>query len=271
MVKEVLKRLNKAGLSINAKKSQWHSFKFEFLGYIISKNSITMSTEKVQAVKDWPTPKIVKNIQEFLRFANFYRRFIENFAKVTQPLTELTKGKTPWVWYRRWQEAFDELKRRFCKAPVLAHFHSEKETISETDTSDYAYGSALSQTQEVNSCLGAGVKKTRVHPVAYLSKQFNPAEINYDIHDKEMLAIGRSFYAWETLLKSCQKQITVWTDHKNLEYFNSTKSLTRSQARWAKFLSEFDFIVNYRPREKNGKPDALSRREDHRPKEGSEA
>ena len=72
-------------------------------------------------------------------------------------------------------------------------------------------------------------------------------------------------------MKSCQKQITVWTDNKNLEYLNSTKSLTRRQVGWAEFLLEFDFIVNYRPGEKNGKPDALSRREDHRPKEGSEA
>ena len=98
LVKEVLKRLDKAGLSINAKKSQWHSSKVEFLGYIISKDGITMNTEKVQAVKDWPTLKTVNNIQEFLGFANFYRRFIENFAKVAQPLIELTKGKTPWVW-----------------------------------------------------------------------------------------------------------------------------------------------------------------------------
>ena len=109
----------------------------------------------------------------------------------------------------------------------------------ERNASDYAYGSVLIQMQEVNSCPGAGVKtqennscpgagvkKTRAHPVAYLSKQFNPSKIYYDIHDKEMLVIARSFYAWETLLKSCQKQITVWTDHKNLEYFNSTKSLT---------------------------------------------
>ena len=72
-------------------------------------------------------------------------------------------------------------------------------------------------------------------------------------------------------MKSCQKQIMVWTDHKNLEYFNGTKSLTRRQARWAEFLSEFNFIINYRPREKNGKLDALSRYEDHCPKEGSEA
>src|SRR5258705_2913411 len=266
LVKEVLRRLDKAGLSINAKKSQWHASKIEFLGYIISAEGITMSPEKVQAVKEWPTPRKVKNVQEFLGFANFYRRFIDNFARIAQPLTELTKNNTPWVWNRRRQEAFNELKRRFCEAPVLDHFHSEKDTILETDASDYAYGSVLSQLQEDTT-----KQKTRTHPVAYLSKQFNPAEINYDIHDKEMLAIVRSFHAWETLLKSCQKQITVWTDHKNLEYFNSTKSLTRRQARWAEFLSEFDFIVNYRPGEKNGKPDALSRREDHRPKEGSEA
>ena len=81
--------------------------------------------------------------------------------------------------------------------------------------------------QENNSRPGTGVKKTRVHVVVYLLKQFNPTEINYDIYDKEMLAIVRSFHAWEILLNSCQKQITVWTDHKNLEYFNSTKSLTR--------------------------------------------
>ena len=101
LVKEVLKRLDKAGLSINAKKSQWHSSKVEFLGYIIFETGIIMSIEKVQAVKDWPIPKTVKNIQEFLGFANFCRRFIENFAKVAQPLRELTKGKTPWVWDRR--------------------------------------------------------------------------------------------------------------------------------------------------------------------------
>ena len=98
--------------------------------------------------------------------------------------------------------------------------------------------------QEVVSCLGVGVKKTRAHPVEYLSKQFNLAEINYDIHDKEMLAIVRSFHAWETLLKSCQKQIMVWIDYKNLECFNSTKSFTRRQVRWAEFLLEFDFIIH---------------------------
>src|SRR5258706_14602223 len=91
LVKEVLRRLDQAGFSINVKKSQWHASKVEFLGYIISAEGITISSEKVQAVKEWPTPKKVKNVQELLGFTNFYRRFIENFARIPQPLTELTK------------------------------------------------------------------------------------------------------------------------------------------------------------------------------------
>ena len=94
IVKEVLRRLDKAGLSINVKKSQWHTSKVVFLGYIISENGITISAEKVQGIKDWPTPKIMKNVQEFLGFANFYRRFIENFVKIAQLFMESTKNKT---------------------------------------------------------------------------------------------------------------------------------------------------------------------------------
>ena len=97
MVKEVLKRLDKASLSINIKKSQWYSSKVEFSGYIMSKDGITMSIENLQVVKDWLTLKTVNNIQELLGFAKFYRRFIENFVKVAQSLTELTKDKTLWV------------------------------------------------------------------------------------------------------------------------------------------------------------------------------
>jgi len=94
--------------------------------------------------------------------------------------------------------------------------------------------------------------------------------MNYDIHDKEITAIVQAFKEWEPLLKSCQQQIIVWTDHKNLEYFTTTKTLMRRQARWAEFVAEFDFIVKYRPGEKNGKPDALSRHWDHRPEGRSE-
>ena len=95
LVKEVLKRLDKAGLSINAKKSHWHKTEVDFLGYIVSAEGIKMSPKKVQAIQEWPVPKKIKHVQEFLGFANFYRRFIENFAAIARPLTDLTKISTP--------------------------------------------------------------------------------------------------------------------------------------------------------------------------------
>ena len=94
MVKEVPRRLDRAGLSINAKKRQWHSSKVEFLEYIIFEEGSTISVEKVQVVKHWSTTKTGKNICEFLGFTNFYRRFIKNFARIAQPLMELTKSRT---------------------------------------------------------------------------------------------------------------------------------------------------------------------------------
>ena len=94
--------------------------------------------------------------------------------------------------------------------------------------------------------------------------------MNYDIHDKEMVAIVLAFQEWEVQLKSCQLQVIVWTDHKNLEYFTTSKVLSRRQARWSERLSESNFVVKYRPGDKNGKPDALSRRWDLRPEAGSE-
>jgi hypothetical protein len=130
------------------------------------------------------------------------------------------------------------------------HFHPEKPTVVETDASDFALGAVLSQIQQTK----------RLHPVAYQSRKFKPAEINYDVHDKEMLAIVMAFKEWEHMLKSVAGEIPVYTDHKNLEYFATSKVLTRHQARWSEHLAEFNFKVIYRPGEKNTKADVLSRR-----------
>jgi hypothetical protein len=132
--------------------------------------------------------------------------------------------------------------------------------VVETDASDYALGAVMSHIED----------DTRLHPVAFYSRKFKPAEINYDIHDKEMLAIVAALKEWEHMLKSCQDKFMVYTDHKKLEYLASPKVLTRCQARWAEFLSEFWFKVIYRPGHLNTKADVLSRRRDYTDKEGSE-
>ena len=124
--------------------------------------------------------------------------------------------------------------------------------------SDFALGAILSQLCE----------DIRWHPIAFHSRNFQPAEVNYDVPDEEMTAIVAAFKEWEHLPMSVHDEITVFSDHKNLEYFNSTKVLNRSQHRWAEFLQPFRFKVVYREGRLNEKADTLSRRRDYRPEEG---
>jgi len=245
-------------LEINLQKSTLHVDSMEFLVYGITLDGIRITERKIEEVKNWPVPRKVKDIQEFLSFENFYRRFIKGFSNVAYQLTELMRKGQNWNWTSKCREAFEELKTRFSTAFILSHFQSKHETIVETNASDYAIGAVLSQR----------TTDSKVYPCAFLARKF--AEMNYDIYDKEMAAIVQAFKEWEPLLKGCRWQITVWTDYKNLKYFRTTKTLTRRQARWAEFIAEFDFVVKYGSGDKNRKPDALSRCWDHRPKEGSE-
>jgi hypothetical protein len=258
IVKDVLSRLQLHGLAVEIDKCEFHVPQVEFLGYMISTKGFAMSDKKIQSVQDWEQPKSVKEVQSFLGFANFYRRFIENFSKICKPLTSATAGgKTSVTWTPECESAFTELKAMFTSAPILAHFDSTLPTVLETDASDFAVGAVLSQ-----------LHGKRLHPVAFHSRKMDKAEINYDIHDKEMLAIVAAFKEWSRYLESVSGTIMVYTDHKNLEYFCTTKVLNRRQARWAQELANYEFKIVYRPGSKNGKPDALSRRSEYRPRRG---
>jgi hypothetical protein len=146
----------------------------------------------------------------------------------------------------------------FTSAPVLAHFDPARPVIVETDVLDFMLGAVLSQHDDEN----------RLYPVAFHSRKFSPAEINYEIHDKELLAVVDSFKHWRRYLEGAIHQVQVFSDHQNLEYFTTTKVLNRRQARWAQELAGIDFKIYYRPGVKNGKPDALSRRPEYRPEKG---
>ena len=144
LVQEVLSRLDKAGLGVNLKKSSFHIKKVEYLGYIISGYGIKMSGSKVEEVRNWETLRKVKDVQEFLGFANFYRQFIREFAKLAVPLTTLTRKDQPWSWTPHCQKVFDALKQAFTFAHILAHLDSSLQSIVETDASDYAIGAVYS-------------------------------------------------------------------------------------------------------------------------------
>jgi hypothetical protein len=259
IVKEVLQRLRVNRLAISADKCAWRQSEVEFLGYVIGREGIKMSEEKVKGVLEWRSPASLVETQAFLGFANFYRRFIKDYSRVARPITELTKKSAKdWKWTPEAEQAFTELKNRFTSAPILAHFDPEQPVIVETDASDFALGSILSQRN----------KENRLHPVAFHSRKFTSAEINYEIHDKELLAIVDSFKHWRRYLEGAAHQVQVFSDHQNLEYFTTTKVLNRRQARWAQELAGIDFKIYYRPGSKNGKPDALSRRSEYRPEKG---
>ena len=262
IVKEVLRRLDKHDLAINPEKCEWAVERVEFLGYIVSAEGLEMAEDKVRTVQEWASPRSLRDVQQFLGFANFYRRFIEGFSKVAKPLTESTKGKRlEWNWTNQCEQAFQELKKRFTTAPILAHFDPNVEAIVETDASDFALGGVLSQRKQETG---------KLHPIAFHSRKFSPAEINYEIHDKELLAVVDCFKVWRRYLEGAMNTVQVFSDHQNLEYFSTTKVLNRRQARWAMELAGIDFKIYYRPGSKNGKPDALSRRPEYRPQKGGD-
>ena len=154
--------------------------------YIISEQGIDMSEKKVEEVMNWAVLRKVKDVQEFLRFANFCRRFIQGFAQIAVPLTALTCKDEPWSLTPRCQKAFNMLKQRYTAAPIFAHSDATLPSIIETDASDYAVVATHSETQ----------KNGPIHPVAFPSRKFSPAEMNYDIYDKELVAIVLGFQEW---------------------------------------------------------------------------
>ena len=150
-----------------------------FLGYIISVENITMNLEKVSAVISWLTPQSALDIQTFLSLANFYRQFIKDFSKIITSITKLLQKNIQFHWNAAADKAFKTLKKAFTTAPILKHFNYSRLAVVEADVSDFAQGGVLSQHSD------DGV----LHSVAFHSWKFDPVEQNYEIYDKEMLAI----------------------------------------------------------------------------------
>jgi hypothetical protein len=263
-VLKVLRRLKERNLQLDIDKCEFDVKEVKYLGLIITTEGIRMDPEKVAVIRDWQTPKSAKDVLAFTGFTGFYRRFIPRFSDLVRPLRECVRGEqflsksgkrrvryAPFVWTVEHEKAFQDLKRAFETDTLLAHFDPDKETWVETDASDFVTAGVISQMHD-------GV----LRPVAFFSKKMNPAECNYMIYDKELLAIIRSFETWKPELTSVapENPVKVYTDHRNLEHFMTTKQLNRRQARWAEFLSEFNFKIMYRPGKDGQKPDILTRR-----------
>ncbi len=173
------------------------------------KDHVAMDPVKVQGVTDWPQPVKVKDVQSFIGFVNFYQRFIHNFSKIACPLHALTHKLKDWSWGAAKQQAFDALKSAVTSALTLTFLSKSGPFCLECDASNFTMGAILSQQQE----------DELFHPIGFMSKSFLDMEQNYQIHDKEMLAIMCVLEEWRHFLEGSNQKFKIHMDHKNLSYF----------------------------------------------------
>lgn len=164
------------------------------------------------------------------------------------------------MWLKEHQNSFELLKERFITAPVLALYDPDNQTVVEADCSGYVLGACLSQFD----------RHKILRPVAYYSRKLSPAECNYEIHDKELLAVISALEVWRGELVGLKESFVVLSDHKNLQYFMTNRKLSERQVRWSQILSQFNFELRFRAGKSSARPDALSRREQDMPLEAND-
>jgi hypothetical protein len=211
-----------------------------------------MDPVKVKGIMDWPTPTNLKKLCSFLGFGNYYKDFIADYSWLTRPLHDLTKHDTPWHWEDTQDLAFRTLKKEFTSYPVLRNPDPTKRYILDTGASQFAVGATLAQDFSDGW-----------HPIAYFSKLLLPVERNYNIYDRELLAIIYAVKAYRHFLLGAQQKFLIRSDHENLKYFKSPQKISARQARWHKFLQDYNFELIHFPSKSNTIADLLSRRKDH--------
>ena len=250
-VAHTLSKLMANDLYLKPEKCAFHKHEVEYLGVIVGNGQVKMDPVKVKGLTDWPQPTKVKELRSFLGFGNYYKDFIPNYSQIARPLHDLTRKAQEWTWGLKQNAAFNALKTLFTSYPVLRNADQNKRFILTCDASAYAVGATLQQ----------DFKDGR-HPVAYFSKSLLPAERNYDIFDRELLAIIYAIKAFRYLLLGTPQKFLVQSDHNNLKYFRSPQKITARQARWMAFLEDYDFELEHLPGCTNTVADLLSRRSD---------
>ena len=251
MVTKVLSILKDNDLFLNPEKCHFHKKEVEYLGVLVGNGQVKMDPIKVKGLTDWPTPTTVKELRSFLGFGNYYKDFIVDYSKIARPLHELTRKNTQWNWGITQNTAFTTLKDKFTSYPVLRNPDPTKRYIVDTDASAFALGATISQ----------DFKDGR-HPIAYFSKSLLPAERNYNIYDRELLATVAALRAFRHLLLGAQQKFLIRSDHNNLKYFKSPQKISARQARWYELLQDYNFELEHFPGKSNTIADLLSRRKD---------
>ena len=242
-------------LYANLQKCIFGAREIPVLGCFVGVNGVRADPEKLRAVAEWPTPTSVKELRKFLGLANYLHKYSKNYADLVRPLSSLLKKSTEWQWHDMHRDAFNAIKRSLQEAPVLALPDDSKPFSVVCDASDFAIGCALMQT-DVD-----GVERI----ISYQSRQLKPAERNYPVHDKELLAMKYALVKFRVHLLGVPRDspFVIYTDHASLRTATKSPHLSQRMARWLSFFAEYNFRVEYKPGRLNVVADALSRRPDY--------
>lgn len=257
-LRNVMDKLKDADLRLKRKKCFFGVDRVEYLGHVISKDGVAMDPAKIKSILGWPSPQSVTDVRSFLGMVGYYRKFLKGFADISAPLVELTKKTVPWMWNAPQEYAFKALKEMLVSAPtLLIPDTTEGQTfIIHSDASDFAVGAVLLQDQ------GNG----GLQPCAYYSKKMNPAERNYTVGDKEMLAMKLALSEYRIYVEGVPTVLC--TDHRNnvdMLTRPAANITSRRVARWIEYMQQFgrNLKLAYIKGEEN-QADALSRRPDYK-------
>jgi hypothetical protein len=250
----ILQKLKENDLHLKLSKCVFGVDEVDYLGHVVIKDGLKVDPKKVKAVRDWPEPDDLGKLRSFLGLVGYYRKFVPALAQISGPLTEMIKKNVPWSWTDRHRQAFNKLKEALTTAPVLAIPQFGKPYVIYADASDFAIGAVLLQDQ------GNGLR-----PCAYYSRKLRPAEKNYSVGDKELLAIIDALREYSVYVQGVPTKL--YTDHANHRTLFSRKAEvfeTPRVARWICYLQRFlpELEILYKRGEEN-QADALSRRPDH--------
>nr|GEZ92017.1 putative reverse transcriptase domain-containing protein [Tanacetum cinerariifolium] len=247
-LKLILKLLKEEELYAKFSKCEFWLSKVQFLGHVIDSEGIHVDPAKIEAIKDWESPKTPTKIRQFLGLVGYYQRFIEGFSKIARPMTKLTQKSVKFHWREKAKTAFQLLKRKLCSAPILALPEGSENFVVYCDASHKGLGAVLMQKEKV---------------IAYASRQLKVHEKNYTTHDLELGAVVFALKMWRHYLYGTK--CVVFTDHKSLQHIIDQKELNMRQRRWLELLSDYDCEIRYHPGKANVVADALSRKERNKP------
>src|SRR5712672_2775046 len=255
-IHKILDKLEKHNLYLKPEKCMFTQKCIEFLGVILENNTIQMDLTKIKGIAEWPRPRNPTDVHSSLGFTGFYRYFIPNYSHVARPLLDLTKKAMPWIWTETQTKAFETLKTLMCSKPVLTQPQYDKPFVVHTDALAYGVGAILLQAGEINP---KNTLKPRLHPIAYYSATFTPTERNYNIYERELLAVIKALQNWRPHLLHTTHPFTLITDHANLTFWKHPRKVNRRVARWFAELQDYDFEIKHAPGKTHTAADFLSR------------